>query len=212
MPYSPAHKAKTRSRIVECARRQFNRYGFDAVSIDDVMEQAGLTRGGFYNHFASKDDLYSEAVSSYRQCKAVERWDDVELDLSASAQTLANQLVNAYLSQRHLDDLEAQCPMIALPSDTARAGPTVREAYQTVLEGMINVFAGAVSSVQESRQKALAMTILCVGGMVLARAIEDQALGAEIRGVARTLALAVAADASAGNEDDRARATQDGPG
>jgi AcrR family transcriptional regulator len=68
MPYTAAHKARTRVRIVESARRLFNRFGFDQVSIDAIMADAGLTRGGFYNHFASKDELYAAAVASYATC------------------------------------------------------------------------------------------------------------------------------------------------
>ena len=59
MPYSSEHKEQTRSRIVDAARRLFNRHGFEQVSIDRVMSEAGLTRGGFYHHFASKDELYA---------------------------------------------------------------------------------------------------------------------------------------------------------
>ena len=58
MPYSPEHKQQTRERIIECARMLFNRHGFDRVTIDMVMERAALTRGGFYNHFKSKEDLF----------------------------------------------------------------------------------------------------------------------------------------------------------
>ncbi|MEM7615189.1 MAG: TetR/AcrR family transcriptional regulator, partial [Pseudomonadota bacterium] len=65
MPYSPAHKAETRKRIVETARILFNREGFSNVSIDRIMEEVGLTRGGFYNHFRNKDELYAEAVASF---------------------------------------------------------------------------------------------------------------------------------------------------
>jgi TetR/AcrR family transcriptional regulator, transcriptional repressor for nem operon len=68
MPYTAEHKARTRARIIEKARVMFNRRGFEQVSIDDIMREAGRTRGGFYNHFASKDELYSEAVRSFRSC------------------------------------------------------------------------------------------------------------------------------------------------
>lgn len=63
MPYSPAHKARTRERIVESARHLFNRCGFAGVSIDEIMAEAGLTRGGFYNHFGAKEELYAEVVN-----------------------------------------------------------------------------------------------------------------------------------------------------
>jgi AcrR family transcriptional regulator len=62
MPYAPEHKEQTRARIVECARRMFNRHGFEAVSIDQIMASAGLTRGGFYHHFANKEALHSRRI------------------------------------------------------------------------------------------------------------------------------------------------------
>src|SRR6187549_726207 len=68
MPYAADHKEKTRARIVDSARVLFNRHGFESVSIDDVMKNAGLTRGGFYHHFTSKQSLYAAAVSSFTSC------------------------------------------------------------------------------------------------------------------------------------------------
>src|SRR5215510_7240757 len=62
MPYSAQHKRKTRQRILESARRLFNSRGFAQVSIADIMDDAGLTHGGFYRHFRDKDELYAEAV------------------------------------------------------------------------------------------------------------------------------------------------------
>src|SRR3954468_17018774 len=73
VPYPRDHKAKTRAKIVASARALFNRRGFDQVTIDQVMEHAGLTRGGFYHHFSSKEDLYAEAVSSIAGCSPFSR-------------------------------------------------------------------------------------------------------------------------------------------
>lgn len=105
VPYTAEHKEATRARIVECARRLFNRRGLGEVSIDEIMGAAGLTRGGFYNHFKSKDELYVEAVTAYSKCNPADRWDGVELDLSAKGVALARQMINAYLSREHLEDL-----------------------------------------------------------------------------------------------------------
>ena len=68
MPYTQEHKSRTRARIVESARLLFNRHGFSGVSIDDIMAEAGLTRGGFYNHFSAKDELYAEVVAGVLAC------------------------------------------------------------------------------------------------------------------------------------------------
>ena len=82
MPYTAEHKQQTRERIVESARRLFNRRGFDEVSIDQIMSQAGLTRGGFYNHFQTKEELYCEALSAFARSNPTERWPGVKVDLS----------------------------------------------------------------------------------------------------------------------------------
>jgi TetR/AcrR family transcriptional regulator, transcriptional repressor for nem operon len=186
MPYAPEHKAQTRARIVECARRMFNRHGFEAVSIDQIMASAGLTRGGFYHHFANKDALYSEAVAGYARCNSG------GLTFAAPARQIVLQMVNAYLSRQHLEDVDRHCPMIALPSDVARAGPAVRRTYEMLLGGMVGLFERGVDPADgDARQAALAIAALCVGGMVLARTIEDGDLAAEIREAARLVALEV---------------------
>jgi TetR/AcrR family transcriptional repressor of nem operon len=187
MPYAPEHKEQTRARIVECARRMFNRYGFEAVSIDQIMASAGLTRGGFYHHFSNKEELYSEALAGYARCNLA-----ADLNFTAPARQVVLQMVNAYLSRQHLEDIDRHCPMIALPSDVARAGPAVRQTYELLLEGMLGVFERGVDPADgDARQAALAIAALCVGGMVLARTIEDDGLAAEIREVARRVALEV---------------------
>jgi TetR/AcrR family transcriptional regulator, transcriptional repressor for nem operon len=185
MPYAPDHKEQTRARIVECARRMFNRRGFEAVSIDQIMTSAGLTRGGFYHHFANKEALYSEAIAGYVGCTQ-------SAHFGAPARQIVLQMVNAYLSRAHLEDIDRHCPMIALPSDVARAGPVVRRTYEMLLGGMVDVFERGVDPTDgDPRQAALAIAALCVGGMVLARTIEDDALAAEIREAARLVALEV---------------------
>ena len=188
MPYAPEHKEQTRARIVECARRMFNRHGFEAVSIDQIMASAGLTRGGFYHHFANKEALYSEAIASYARCEGA-----VPVDFTASARQVVLQMIGAYLSHQHLESLDNHCPMIALPSDVARAGPVVRRTYQQLLAGMVAMFERGIEPAdRDARQAALAIAALCVGGMVLARTIEDADLAAEVREAARALALDVA--------------------
>ncbi len=190
MPYTVEHKQETRERIVESARRLFNRQGFTQVSIDEIMEGAGLTRGGFYNHFKNKEELYAEAVTHILSNHPAKNWDDVSFDFSVSGPALAETVVNAYLSRNHIEDLDGLCPMIALPSDIARGGVEVKRAYEQILEAMVNIFSGNFSTpVSNKRERALGVAALCVGGMVLARAVENNALSDEIREAARQLAL-----------------------
>ncbi|MFQ5626038.1 MAG: TetR/AcrR family transcriptional regulator [Methyloligellaceae bacterium] len=189
MPYSPEHKAQTRARIVVGARKLFNRRGFAEVSIDEIMGEAGLTRGGFYNHFRNKDELYAEAVGQILTCHSSGKSDDVDIDFQAEPKVLARQIIAAYLSERHFSDIDGSCPLIALPSDVARGGEAVKQAYRQVLNAMIGLFEQSQKSRTDARSRAVTMATMCIGGMVLARAVDDTALGGEIRDVALNCAL-----------------------
>lgn len=194
MPYSQTHKRATRARIVEHARRLFNHRGFSDVSIDEIMAAAGLTRGGFYNHFRTKEDLFVEAVAAYAECNPAEHWDTVSFDPAARGAALARQMVDAYLSHEHLGDVDWHCPLIALPSDVARAGPRVRRAWRQLFETMAGVLgqgAGADGDAA-ARERGLALAALCVGAMVAARTFDDATFGEEVREAARSLARALA--------------------
>ncbi|MBO9423870.1 TetR/AcrR family transcriptional regulator [Labrenzia sp. R4_1] len=182
MPYSAEHKDKTRKKIVETARVLFNRHGFNGVSIDMVMQEAGLTRGGFYNHFKNKEELFSEAVMSFLMGRGAEWREDAGVDVSNLRPEMAHQMINAYLSPEHLDDLDGQCPMIALPSDIARGGIEAQQSFQTLLEAMVSLFeTNMASDDSTNRQWAQAIAALCVGGMVLSRALPDSTLAKEVR-------------------------------
>jgi TetR/AcrR family transcriptional regulator, transcriptional repressor for nem operon len=172
MPYSPRHKEDTRSRILRSAARLFNRKGFSEVTIDEIMAAAGLTRGGFYRHFHGKDELYAEAVRDFL-CKPPDPWQTKPAERCAPGQPYARYVIDAYLSRDHLDDIEGSCPLIGLPSDVARGGEVVKAAYREVAESMIRLFEANLAG-QQVREQALVLLALCVGGMVLARAIDDE--------------------------------------
>lgn len=193
MPYTQAHKARTRARIVEGARALFNRRGFEQVTIDEVMAAAGLTRGGFYNHFRSKDELYAESVRSFSSCNPFRRR-IAALAHPPSGRELARQLVELYLSDTMLRAVDDQCPLYALPSDVARAGLAPRAAYTDVLRSMTRVFRGAFDPRdRDADRKAQLMVSLCVGGMVLARTTNDRKLRRSLRETAHAQVLALMA-------------------
>src|ERR1700689_1473028 len=130
MPYAAGHRTEIKGKIVQSARRLFNRHGFDNVSIAQIMAGAGLTHGGFYSYFKSKSDLYTEVLGCFfTDPNWKNRWDGVAIDPSGD---LGPQVVHAYLSDGHFDDVENSCPMVALPADVARGGGAVREAFETV--------------------------------------------------------------------------------
>ncbi len=187
MPYSKQHKLQVRARIIDTARVLFNRFGFEKVTIDQVMQKSGLTRGGFYNHFSNKEELFKEAVAGFLMGRGAQWRAEAGIDVTKLDQQAAQQMVDSYLSDEHLGDLDGQCPMIALPSDVARANPDVQDSYQKLLEGMVFLFETSMAQLPKQtskdhhRQKALSLAALCVGGMILARTLPDSELAREVK-------------------------------
>lgn len=189
MPYPQGHRAQVRARIVSSARRLFNRHGFDNVSLDQIMDGAGLTRGGFYSYFRSKSDLYTEVLGCFftdpewKNC-----WEGVEVDL-ASRQA-GPQVVRAYLSRQHFEDIENSCPMVALPTDVTRGSDQAKNAFETVFLAMVSVLQRSVAGKDRRRRvKAEAIAALCVGGMVVARALAHRAVADQLRDGCMAVAL-----------------------
>ncbi len=190
MPYSAEHKQQTRAKIVESARILFNRHGFRDVTIDMVMENAGLTRGGFYNHFKTKEQLHHAAVSSFLHGRGAEWRANAGVDPKLPGRDMVRDMILGYLSAEHLGDVDGQCPMIALPSDIARSNPQVQSSYLELLEAMVGLFEkGLDKKGHKSRQQALSLAALCVGGMVIAKSLPDSELAEEVRDAAQGFAL-----------------------
>lgn len=189
MPYSPEHKERTRARIVEAARRLFNRHGFEQVSIDRIMAEAGLTRGGFYYHFASKDELYAAAVASFAGNNPMRQ--NIPHQEDMAPKRLARMVIDVYLADEVLDDIDAHCPLYALPGDVARAGLHPRKAYTMLIRRLTEVHERALAGCRDGAQRAQAIVSLCVGGMVLARTTDDERLRRTLRASARRQAIAL---------------------
>src|SRR5258707_11470686 len=120
MPYAPEHKAEIRTRILDSARRLFNRNGLAAVSIDEIMAGAGLTRGGFYSYFDSKEELYAEAITHFINGGPKPGWQQMAFADPPESRALARAILDAYLSPGHLHDVEGSCPGGGLATDVAR--------------------------------------------------------------------------------------------
>jgi TetR/AcrR family transcriptional regulator, transcriptional repressor for nem operon len=191
MPYAPEHRERTRTRIVRSAQRLFNRHGFQGVSIDRIMADAELTRGGFYRHFSSKSDLYAEAMDCFFTNPALgNRWEGVQVDCANGE--AGPQIVSAYLSRQHFQDIEDSCPMVALPGDVARSGAAAKRAYEKALNAMVDhLQMDSARTGKPDRRAALAIAALCIGGMVVARATYDLAVADEMREAARDVAMAL---------------------
>ena len=189
MPYPAGHRAKVKRQIVDSARRLFNRHGFDNVSLARIMAGAGLTHGGFYTYFRGKSDLYAEVLGcfftdpNWKSC-----WKGVEVDLASA--NAAPQIVRAYLSRQHFENVENSCPMAALPSYVARSGRKARRAFETVFKAMVNVLDRGMRKGNRGRRgTAEAIAALCVGGMVIARATDDRRLADQLRDACMQVAL-----------------------
>jgi TetR/AcrR family transcriptional regulator, transcriptional repressor for nem operon len=189
MPYPSGHREQVRNRIVESARRLFNRSGFETVSVNSIMAHAGLTRGAFYSYFESKSDLYREVLGCFfTDPNWNNRWEGVEVDLASP--NAGPQIIRAYLSRQHFDDVENSCPMVALPSDVARSDERVKGAFETVFKAMVAVLGREVRKApQESENAAMAIAALCIGGMVVARSLNDDGFGDRVRDAAIHAAL-----------------------
>jgi TetR/AcrR family transcriptional repressor of nem operon len=188
MPYPPGHSVAVRAEIVDSARKLFNRHGFENVSIDAIMSGAGLTRGGFYSHFKSKSDLYAEVLGCFfTDPNWKNRWEGVEFDFAAEP---GPQVVRAYLSRQHFENVEDSCPMVALPTDVSRGGKPAKAAFENVFSAMVKLLERSVKARPSSRPaQARAIAALCVGGMVVARAMDDRAVADELRDACMLVAL-----------------------
>jgi TetR/AcrR family transcriptional regulator, transcriptional repressor for nem operon len=183
MPASSKKHERVREKVLEGASRLFNRRGFNAVSIDDVMAEAGLTRGSFYSYFSSKTDLYAEAVA---------RMVDNKRSNGHAQQFSPDQIIRAYLSAQHFENVESGCPMVGLPSDISLTSRPVRQAFESVLRLMLGTFEqGLPQHSRRPRDSAIAVASMCVGGMILARSIDDRALSDEIREATMNVALSL---------------------
>ena len=189
LPYPSGHREKVRKKIIDSARRLFNQYGFESVSIGQIMADADLTHGGFYTYFESKSDLYAEVLNCFftdpewKNC-----WEGVHVDLSST--DVGPQVVQAYLSRQHYEDVENSCPMVALPTDVARSGVNARRAFETVFSAMVSVLERSLADKKRPRRtKAQAIAALCIGGMVIARTMADRARADELRKACTAMAF-----------------------
>lgn len=160
-----------RKRIVEAAARLFRARGLDKVSLTDVMQEAGFTHGGFYNHFASKEELASEAIA----CAFTEFTDNLAAKLNdADAPDAAfASAVAGYLAPAHRDASGGGCPTAALLVDAARGGDKVQAAFADGIETYLNLFAERLGGNNaEARGQAMVMLSGMVGALAISRAVK----------------------------------------
>jgi TetR/AcrR family transcriptional regulator, transcriptional repressor for nem operon len=190
MRVSREKAAANHERIIDAAGGLFRAKGFGGIGLADIMKAADLTHGGFYGHFASKDDLVAQA-SRRTTARAAAKWERVVAD--APGQPYAALLAH-YLSARHRDEPDRGCAFAALGGDAARSGKIVRKAFAEGLEALISILAKAVPGASKAarRRKAVAAMAGLVGAVTLARAVKDASLSDEILEAVRRELLATA--------------------
>lgn len=169
MKVSREQMAQNKARILAEAARLFRERGFDGVSVADVMKAAGLTHGGFYGHFASKDDLIAQTVAA---ALPGERQANVQL----------GAFLDAYLSPAHRDDAGSGCPTAAFASDLRRQSPEARAAMAAGLCAQLSQLEAALPQMDPAsrRRTAIGVWSAMLGAMIMSRAIDDPALSDEI--------------------------------
>jgi TetR/AcrR family transcriptional repressor of nem operon len=175
---SRAEAARHRDEVVDAAAKLFRQRGVDGVSVADLMAEVGLTHGGFYRQFASKEALAGEAASTASQqlSGTISEIVDSHPDDHVAAR---NAVVDNYLSVRHRDNPGSGCPVSALNADAARAEPEapLRAAYVRSVEGFVDKLAFG----DTDRDEHIATLCTLVGALILARAtVDDNDLSEEI--------------------------------
>ena len=185
--------AESRKRILEAAASLFRENGFDGVGLADIMKAAGLTHGGFYGHFSSKEDLEAQALS-LALARSLTNWSQT---VDSAAGRPLSALAGQYLSPYSRENVGEGCPIAALGCDAAREGERVRSAFTAGLEPVLALLSNVVPgpSKAQRRRKAIATLAGMVGAMILARAVNDPALSDEIL-AATSLNLSEAPDGS----------------
>jgi len=193
MRVSREKAAEHRDRIIDAAGALFRAKGFGGIGVADIMKAADLTHGGFYGHFASKDDLVGEA-SRRIMARAAANWTKL---VEAAPDNPYAALLEHYLSPKHRDDPGKGCAFAALGNDAARSGKIVRKAFAEGLAPLIDILAQSIpgksipgkstpgkstpsKSKAARRRKAVAAMATLVGALTLARAVEGTPLSDEM--------------------------------
>jgi TetR/AcrR family transcriptional repressor of nem operon len=168
MRYSKDHKQETHARIVKKASVRLREKGAHGIGVADLMKEAGLTHGGFYAHFDSRDALVIEAFA-YAMDRSTERWRKLVEDVPPGRRLA--MIADSYLSRAHRDDPGHGCAVPALAAEIARESPKARKAFAARLEQMIEMLAEQIPDAPRAaaRKQAMATLATMVGTVVLAR-------------------------------------------
>ncbi|HEY8098339.1 MAG TPA: TetR/AcrR family transcriptional regulator [Methylobacter sp.] len=184
MKVSREKSAENRELVLDTAARMFKEHGFDGIGVVDLMKNAGLTAGGFYNNFESKEDLMAQACKRASE-KSLARWQE-HIDNPEIADPL-KRIGTAYLSPKNRDDLGSTCLFSTLGSEVGRHNPAVRQVFTQSIEATIALLIPLMAGETDSRKRENAIAVFSqwLGSLILSRATAGNALSDEILRVAR---------------------------
>src|ERR1700710_564826 len=197
MRYSREHKLETHARIVKKASVRLREKGAHGIGVADLMKDAGLTHGGFYAHFDSREALVIEAFA-YAMDRSTDRWR--KLAAQTPPEKRLATIVDSYLTPVHRDDPGHGCAIPALSAEIARESPKTRKAFAVKLEQMIEMIAAQIPDVprKTARKQAMASLATIMGTLVMARVAGSGEFSDDILGAGREAVLECAAAAKLG--------------
>jgi TetR/AcrR family transcriptional repressor of nem operon len=172
MGYPSGHKEQTRARIIKAAQKMWKTKGYSGASVDAVMKEAGLTRGGFYAHFKSKDDLFAEALAENKLQEGLCRLEEAGI---TDIEKQKKAVINWYLGTDHRDTPDDSCPLTVFTQEAPRLGHKPRKVIGQIVQRF-----GEWLSGEKQDGAGLAAISLMVGSISLARAVDDRELSDQI--------------------------------
>jgi len=186
MPYSAQHKSKSRLRILASAYKLFSAKGYDNVSINKIMNKAKMTRGAFYAHFKNKSTLYYEAIKHAAEKSGImkQKPDDVD------GKSWVQKLLTGYLHKNNLSGESCSCPLASLVTDVVVREPIVRKTYTDTFKGMNDIIATHTKTFSKcGNDTILATSAMIIGGLAIARALDDTILSEQLLETCRVEAM-----------------------
>lgn len=199
MRVSKEQAAKNRERVLETAGRLFRKHGFGGIGLVDLMKEAGLTHGGFYGQFKSKEDLIAQVCRQVLETTRL-RWENSAARRSKNPLT---RFANLYLTSQHRDTPGAGCLLAALSADVAREGETVRQAYTEGLRPLLDHFTATIQegTDEERRKRGITALASMMGAIIMSRAVADSELSQEILQSVRETVVGLAASSASPDSD-----------
>ena len=173
MPYSQEHKTQSRERILSAGIELFCRFGFDQVSLTQIMQQAKMTHGAFYAHFKSKSSLYAQSITH----GAIHSlWNKHKNNITTISDF--ERIIGGYLSLQHVNQQQKPCPLAFLVTDVAHRNAEVRQSYEKSLQAMLKGMSKLLGALGLKNTSALAQQLITsmVGTVSIARTLTDESL------------------------------------